>query len=333
MTASIQLHRAERARRRAGTPLRVVALGGGTGLPQVLTGLAATPGGDGPGLDVTAIVATSDDGGSSGELRRSYGIPAPGDLRNCLVALSSGLDSLPELFQLRFGGAGALAGHTIGNLLIAALAQRLGDFRAAVQAAGELLGTRGRVLPATAEQVDLVAVMEDGRVVRGECAMVAARGRVRHVSLDRPTPAIPAALDAIAEADLVVLGPGSLYSSVIAPLLARGIADALRRCRATRVLVVNLFTEPGETDGYDAADHVRAVQRHAGPVVDVALVHDRPVLAPGRPDGPRPVAVDAAEIAAAGAVPFGADLLEPGDPPRHDAAKLARLLLRFAGPR
>jgi uncharacterized cofD-like protein len=332
MGAPVRSSREERRLARQGaSPVRVVAVGGGTGLPRVLAGLAPSPRqGDGArALQVTAVVATSDDGGSSGELRRCFGIPAPGDVRNCLVALSASVDPIPDLFQHRFQGSGGLSGHTVGNVVLAALAQRLGGFGAAVQMAGELLGTWGRVVPATEELVDLVATLEDGRVVRGERAMVAARGRVRQVSLDHPTPALPAALEAIAAADLVVLGPGSLYSSVIAPLLAGGMAEALRRCQGTRVLAVNLLTEPGETDGYGAADHVRAVQRHLGPVVDVALVHGRPApcLAPA---GPRPVAPDAAAVAELGVMPFAADLTEPGDPSRHDPARLARVLLGFA---
>jgi uncharacterized cofD-like protein len=321
---------ARRPARQGAPPLRVVAVGGGTGLPRVLSGLARSPRAtDGArDLQVTAVVATSDDGGSSGELRRSFGIPAPGDVRNCLVALSASVDPIPDLFQHRFQGHGRLSGHTVGNVVLAALAQRLGGFGAAVEIAGELLGTSGRVVPATEEMVDLVATMEDGRVVRGECAMAAARGRVKQVSLDRATRAAPAALEAVEAADLVVFGPGSLYSSVVAPLLAGGMAEALRRCRGTRVLAVNLLTEPGETDGYTAADHVRAVQRHAGGVVDVALVHARPPRPP--PGGARPVVLDQAAVTELGVMPFAADLVEAEDPARHDPAKLARVLLGFA---
>jgi uncharacterized cofD-like protein len=315
--------RAERPR------LRVVAVGGGTGLPRVLSGLSRAAGaleGVHP-LEVTAIVGTSDDGGSSGELRRSYGIPAAGDVRNCLVALAGSVDPLAQLFQHRFDGGGGLSGHTVGNVVLAALTQRLGGFGAAVQTASELLVTRGRVLPATEELVTLVATLDDGRVVRGESAIAAARGRVRQVTLDRPTSALAAALEAIAAADLVVLGPGSLYSSIVAPLLARGMGDALGRCEGTRVLVVNLAAERGETDGYTAADHVRAVQQHAGEVVDVALAH-----APtGRPGAiASAVPFDPGAIAALGVTPFAADLVDPDDPGLHDERKLARVLLGFA---
>ncbi|HET8541363.1 MAG TPA: gluconeogenesis factor YvcK family protein [Anaeromyxobacter sp.] len=315
-------------------PIRIVAAGGGTGLPRVLAGLA--PGvepEDGRPVHVTAVVTTADDGGSSGELRRAYGTPAPGDVRNCLVSLAAGPSPLAALFQHRFAG-GALAGHTVGNVLLTALAQRLGDFGRAVAAAGELLGARGRVLPGAAEPVELVAQLEDGRVVRGECAIARAGGRVREVRLARAVDAPAEAIEAVLAADLVVLGPGSLYSSILASLLGRGMADALRATAATRVLVVNLFTQPGETDGYRASDHVRAVTRHLGDVVDVALVQRAPVpaaLAARQAElGAEPVALDRAGVEALGVVPRVADLLGPGELPRHDPHQVARALLAIA---
>lgn len=319
----------ERERAARASPLRIVAVGGGTGLPTVLAGLRAAEAKvrDVRGVELTAVVATSDDGGSSGELRRRYGMPAPGDVRNCLVALSGSAAPLAARFQHRLPGTRGRTGHTVGNLVLAALTRSLGGFLPAVDAAGALLQARGRVIPATDEGVELVAALEDGRVVRGECAIAAARGCVRRLYLDRPAPAVPAALEAIAAADLVVLGPGSLYSSVIAPLLAGGVADALRRCRGTRVLVVNLLTEPGETDGYTAAAHVRAVVEHAGAVVDFAVVNDGPVR--GTRDG-LPVVADTAALTALGATPFISRLALPGSPPRHDPVRLARLLLRLA---
>jgi uncharacterized cofD-like protein len=315
-------------------PLRVVAAGGGTGLPRVLAGLAGgvEPDADRP-VDVTAVVTTADDGGSSGELRRRYGVPAPGDVRNCLVALAAGLNPLAALFQHRFEGDGALAGHTVGNVVLTALAQRLGDFGAAVEAAAQMLGVRGRVLPATAGPVELVAELADGRVVRGETSIAGAGGRVERLLLARPASAAPGAAERIRAADLVVLGPGSLYSSVLASLLGRGVGEALRDTAATRVLVVNLLTQPGETDGLAASDHVRAVQRHLGDVVDVALVHRPPLPADalaGAPAGARPVEVDREAIEALGPVAFVADLAAAGQVARHDPAKLARALLAIA---
>lgn len=310
--------------------LRVVAVGGGTGLPRVLGGLAPGVEADSDrAVDVTAVVTTADDGGSSGELRRAFGVPAPGDVRNCLVALAEEPNPLAAVFQHRFEAAGALAGHTVGNVILTALAQRYGDFPGAVAAAGRLLGIRGRVVPAAREPAELVARMEDGRLVRGESAIARAGGRVVEVRLARPVDAPREALEAILAADVVVLGPGSLYSSVLASLLPRGIPEALRASTATRVLVVNLRTEPGETDGYDAVDHVRALQRHLGDVVDVALVHRR---APegGAAGGGDPVAVDRRALEDLGVVPVAAELADPADPGRHDPNGLARAILAIA---
>jgi uncharacterized cofD-like protein len=314
--------------------LRIVAAGGGTGLPRVLAGLAPDGDRDEERVQVTALVTTADDGGSSGELRRRYGVPAPGDARNCLVALAEGPSPLAELFQHRFQGDGGLAGHTVGNVVLTALAQRLGDFGRAVDAAARLLGARGRVLPGAEGPVELLAELEDGRAVRGETAIAAATGAIASLRLARPAPAPAAAIDAIREADLVVLGPGSLYSSVLASLLGGGIAEALRETDATRVLVVNLFTQPGETDGYDASAHVRAVQRHLGEVVDVALAHRPPLpaelAAAFAARGSRPVEVGRAAVEALGVIPVVTDLLAPGALGRHDPQKLSRALLGIA---
>ncbi len=324
--------------------LRVVAAGGGTGLPRVLSGLV---GGvdpqDGRLVDVAAIVTTSDDGGSSGELSRRYGVAPPGDARNCLVALTEGLNPLAAVFQHRFDGGGPLAGHTVGNVVLTALAQRLGDFGAAVRAAARMLAARGRVLPAAVAPAELVAILEDGRVVRGETAISACGGRIARLALAPSADAPPDAIAAVLDADVVVLGPGSLYSSVLASLLPRGLPEALRETAAVRVLAVNLYTQPGETGGYTAADHLEAIHRHIGDVVDVALVHRGPLpgaakvpLAPGdrrRPEagtGARPVVVDREALEAGGVVVVGADLASAADPARHDAAKLARALLGIA---
>lgn len=315
--------------------IRVVAAGGGTGLPRVLAGLAAgvEPEEERP-VDVTALVTTADDGGSSGALRRAYGVPAAGDVRNCLVALAAGSNPLAQVFQHRFDGEDGPAGHPVGNLVLTALARQLGDFSRAVAAAGELLGVRGRVLPASDRPVDLVARLEDGRVVRGESRIARSGGRVSELRLARPAAAPREALEAVLAADLVVLGPGSLYSSVLASLIAQGMPAALRATTATRVLVVNLLTQPGETAGYTAADHVRAVRDHLGDVVDVALVHRGPLppelAAAHVAEGARPVEVDRAELEALGTVPVVQDLLAAGAVARHDPVKLARALLAIA---
>jgi uncharacterized cofD-like protein len=315
-------------------PLRVVALGGGTGLPVVLRALArdVRPRKGRRRVDLTAVVAMSDDGGSSGRLRRTRGLLPPGDVRNCLVALAGAGGPLAEVLQHRFGGRGSLAGHALGNLVLAALTEMHGDFLQAVRSASRLLDARGTVLPSTVDAVQLVAELEDGRRVVGERDLVRAGTRVRRVFLhpSRPAPT-DGVLEAIASADLVTLGPGSLYSSVLPNLLVEGVAEALRTTRARRVLVANLMTEPGETAGMGAVDHVRAVLEHAGPVVDVALLNSEPLdatcLRRYARTGAEPVSTDLERIRSLGVVPVEADLLRAGRRLRHDSRKLGKALL------
>ena len=302
-------------------PLRVVALGGGTGLPVVLRALAreVRPRKGRRRVDLTAVVAMSDDGGSSGRLRRTRGLLPPGDVRNCLVALAGARGPLAEVLQHRFGGRGSLAGHPLGNLVLAALTEMHGDFLQAIRSASRLLDTRGTVLPSTVDPVQLIAELEDGRRVVGERRLVREGTRVCRVFLhpSRPAPA-EGVLEAIAAADLVTLGPGSLYSSVLPNLLVDGVAEALQSTRARRVLVANLMTEPGETAGMGAVDHLRAVLEHAGPVVDVALLSSTP-LDPTRlcryaRTGAEPVSADLERIRALGVVPVEADSAQGRSP-------------------
>jgi uncharacterized cofD-like protein len=318
-------------------PTRIVAMGGGTGLPVVLRGLArrAMPKPGEPGVEITAIVTMSDDGGSSGRLRRSHGVLPPGDIRNCLVALAGGKSALSEVFQYRFSGAKGLAGHAVGNLLIAALAELKGDFLEAVRLSGELLGSRGRVLPCTLAPVQLVAQMDDSTEVVGESNIVRAQGRVRRVSLSpRSPPPSEGLLEAIHSADLIVIGPGSLYSSVIPNLLVDGVSQALQQTRALKVMVANLMTQPGETDGMSCLDHVKAVIEHAGPVLDAVLINGTPPpkesIQRYAHKGAYVVQVDRRELISAGVVPVEADLLKEGSKIRHDSRKVARCLLKMA---
>lgn len=325
---------APRPRTTPARPLRVVALGGGTGLPVVLRGLArlVRPRKGGRRVDLTAVVAMSDDGGSSGRLRRTRGLLPPGDVRNCLVALSGTRGPLVDVLQHRFGGRGSLAGHALGNLLLAALSEMHGDFLEAIRSASRLLDARGTVLPSTLDPVQLVAELEDGRRLVGERQLTRVGVRVRRVFLQpvRPRPA-EGVLEAIASADLVTLGPGSLYSSVLPNLLVDGVAEALQATRARRVLVANLMTEPGETAGMSAVDHVRAVLEHAGPVVDVVLINSAPLggqrLERYARSGAEPVRTDLERLRAFGVVPVEADLLKEGARFRHDARKLGAALL------
>lgn len=256
---------------------RIVCLGGGTGLATVLRGLKLA------GAQPTAIVTLTDDGGSSGRLRRDLGMPPPGDVRNCLVALADDESVLAEVFQHRFD-RGDLEGHSLGNLVLAALTEVAGSFEAAVALSSHVLAISGSVLPATREKAVLVAEMEDGRVVAGETAVASERRAVRRLRLqpERPQPH-PESVEALRDADLVVLGPGSLFTSTIPPLLVPGLDDALRASTARRVYVANLLQEPSETIGYDAATHLERLERHVGRgVVDTVLVPTvRRVDAPG----------------------------------------------------
>jgi uncharacterized cofD-like protein len=322
---------------------RIVALGGGTGLPVVLRGLKsllAPPVGGGPWAAtdrdrLTAIVAVSDDGGSSGRLRRTYGMLAPGDVRNCLLALSEGTDPLASLFGFRFNHHGEMSGHSLGNLILAALSQMESNFERAVERAGEILGIRGRVLPATGAAIGLEAELEDGTRITGESRIAGACGRVRRIRLQPEAVALPQALEAIANADCVVIGPGSLYTSLIPVLLTAGLAEAVARSRARVVLVMNLMTEPGETDGYGAREHLLALRAHApGLRVHDVILNSAPLAEPVRrryaAQGAQPLPVEPEALVALQCRVCVADVLAAGPEVRHDAHKLARAILDLA---
>ncbi len=314
------------------TGLRVVALGGGTGLPVVLRALKGRAG------SITAIVTVTDDGGSSGRLRGEMGILPPGDIRNCLVALAETEPLMEHLFQYRFT-RGSLEGHAFGNLFIGALCDILGDFEAAVEAASRVLRVHGRVLPSTLANVQLRAVLADGREIRGETAIARSGGPIRRLHLDpagcRP---VPAALEALAAADLVILGPGSLYTSVIPNLLVQGIASAIRSSAAVKVYVANIMTQPGETPGYTAAGHLAAIYDHVGPgLIDWAVVNAGDIgaerLARYRAQGAEPVHADAAALEGLGVRVYARDLVSRDELVRHDPDALAQALLDIASAR
>lgn len=322
--------------------LRVVALGGGTGLPAVLRGLRGglcdahpwDPERDQARL--TAIATVADDGGSSGKLRATYHFPSPGDIRNCLLALAGGDPALAEVFAFRFAGGSEVAGHSLGNLILTALTELEGDFSKAIARVGRLLSVRGRVLPATIGNVTLHAELSDGTVIEGESRIATARSPIRKVRLHpAETLALPEAVEALERAHLIVLGPGSLYSSLVAALLPRGIGDAICRSRARVVHVMNLMTEPGETDGHTAVDHLMAIRRHAPtmPIHDV-VINTTPLaseqIARYGAQGAVPVAADVALLKALGHAVHECDLLAAGDEVRHDPGKLARTLLTLA---
>src|SRR5208283_533984 len=264
--------------------LRVVAIGGGTGLATLLTGLkrftlapGETPSKDADQQiirDLCAVVTVSDDGGSSGRLSKELNMLPPGDIRNCIVALSEDEALLSQLFQHRFAKGSGLEGHSFGNLFLAALTSITHDFSEAVRLSSEILVTRGHIYPATASNIELEALMEDGARVRGETKITASKGRIQELFLVPPNvDPMPQTLDALASADIISIGPGSLFTSLIPNLLVHGIADAIVNSPATKVYICNLMTQANESLGLTAADHIRALNRHAGQqIFDYALI-------------------------------------------------------------
>jgi uncharacterized cofD-like protein len=279
----------EQNRGLAARATRVVAIGGGTGLSTLLKGLKKytvnTPEVPPQGQfisDLTAVVTVSDDGGSSGRLRRELGMLPPGDVRNCLVAVSEDENLLSKLFQYRFSSSGDLEGHNFGNLFLAALTAMTGDFAAAVKKASEILATRGHILPATSANVQLEAIMDDGSHVLGETRINASQRRIVELQMVPPHPEpLPQTLEAIAAADIITIGPGSLFTSLVPNLLVRGIPEAIAQSRAVRVFICNLMTEANESLNMTASDHIRAIFNHSSgqKIFDYALVNTEPVSA------------------------------------------------------
>lgn len=313
-------------------PRRAVAIGGGTGLPLVLRCLLAL------GYETTAVVTMADDGGSSGALRRELGMLPPGDVRNCVVAMSDSSSLLARVFQYRFPHGEGLAGHALGNLIIAALADITGSFPDAIEAAEGLLGAQGRVLPSTLADVVLHAEDRDGRPVAGQSNIAQSVHTVAHVTVEPALPpAYEPALEAIEQADVIVIGPGSLFTSIIPNFLVAGVAEAVRKSSASRVYVCNVANHRGETCGLDAADHVQALADHglAG-ALDVVVVNEtegvRPYSAPAEePEGVAFERVEAGPDAIERVVELGfrpvvRRLVDPQRPLRHDPDLLCSTL-------
>ena len=321
--------------------LNVVALGGGTGLSTILRGLKelvirrrddpADP--QHPIADLTAIVTVTDDGGSSGRLRRENRILPPGDIRNCMVALSQDEALLGRLFQYRFHARRGLIGHNFGNLFLAALTHVTGDFAEAVRVSSKILATRGRIFPSTVSNVSLIATLQDGRRVHGETRITASRKPIKKLALfPRSVRPLPKALEAIQEADLILLGPGSLFTSILPNLLIPEIAHAIAKSKAPRVYIANIMTQPGETSGYALADHLRAIRRHTSRRVIDWVVANRQPISPEvakryRAGGAEPVAIDLAELQSLGYRVILDNLLEEHGVIRHNPVRLSRLLL------
>ena len=308
---------------------RVVALGGGTGLSTLLRGLKSHT------SNITAVVTVTDDGGSSGRLIKDKRMIPPGDIRNCLVALADAEKAMTDLFQHRFkDDSGSLSGHSMGNLLIAALVdQARGDFEQAVEAASDVLAIRGRVVPSTLQRVGLRAILANGQEVCGETAIVKAGGTIRRIFLDPPdVNAQEAALRAISEADLICIGPGSVYTSVIPNLLVPGVAEAIRASKAVKVYICNVMTQPGESDQFTASEHVTAVQVNVETrVFDYVLLNTatptQELLERYRKEGQHFVEPDFDRVRAMGFRVIQGDFVSETNVVRHDPMRLAAKLI------
>lgn len=310
-------------RRQLGRGPRVVCIGGGHGLSHLLRGMKEYT------ANLTAIVTVADDGGSSGRLRRDLAMLPPGDFRQCIVALSDVEPLMTKLFQYRFGQGEGLEGHSFGNLFIAAMIGVTGNFEAALQESSRVLNVRGQILPSTLSNVMLHAQLADERVVAGEHRITEAGGNVERVALlPARVEAYAEAVAAIRQADMVVIGPGSLYTSVLPNLLVEGIAAAVRQTSALRVYVCNVATEAGETEHYDVARHVEAIERHVGPgMLDIVLANDRAVET--GPDSVERVGMNGVGWLREHPVLAVGDVVDPEQPKYHDSEKLAKRLIQL----
>ncbi len=325
--------------------LRVVAIGGGTGLSTLLKGLkqfvlwpAEVPPTHAEFAmirDLCAVVTVSDDGGSSGRLRKELNMLPPGDIRNCIVALSEDEALLSRLFRHRFHKGSGLEGHSFGNLFLAALTDLTSDFSEAVRLSSEILLTRGHIYPATTSNIELEALMEDGTRVRGETKITASKVRIRELFLVPPNvEPMPQTLEAIANADVITIGPGSLFTSLIPNLLVHGISKAIVSSPATKVYICNLMTQANESLGLTAADHIRALNRHAQkPLFDYALINCTPaseqLRAKYATEGACQIVNDLEAVEALGVIPILGDYLEEEGVARHNTTRVARDLLEL----
>lgn len=310
----------------------VVVIGGGTGLSVLLRGLKTYP------VNITAIVTVADDGGSSGILRKELDIPPPGDVRNVLTALAEVEPLVEELFQHRFTNGNGLSGHSLGNLLLAGMTSITGDFHQGIVAVSRVLNVRGTVLPAANQSIVLHAEMEDGSIVSGESKIPEVQKPIKRVYLTpEEIDPLPESLKAIEEADLIVLGPGSLYTSVLPNLLVPGIVEAIQASKARKVYICNAMTQLGETEGYSASDHLKSIIKHCGPnLVDDILVNDATissqVIERYAEESAVPVVLDQDELTKLGVhVIEDHFVIEKDGQLRHDATKVSEALLN-AGP-
>ena len=317
-------------------PLRIVSIGGGTGLSALLQGLKKYAQPSAHTIDITAIVTVSDDGGSSGRLRREFEVLPPGDIRNCMVALSEDEALLSRLFQYRFQNGHGLKGHSFGNLFLTALTRVTGDFHEAVKVSSEILRIAGSIYPATAKNVVLEATLENGRRVTGETRITKSRSPISRIRL-RPGKCLPLpdTLRAIAAADLITLGPGSLFTSIIPNLLVQGVSSAIRRSPAIKAYFVNLMWQPGETMSFRASDHIRAIYNHSGRgLLDYVIVNIGSVRPALRKKYARqqvePVEVDFEALARLGVEVVTGKLLHESATVRHSPDLVAAVALQLA---
>jgi uncharacterized cofD-like protein len=325
---------------KAGPELRVVAIGGGTGLSTLLKGLkryvvspTLAPAGQPVIRELSGVVTVSDDGGSSGRLRKEFNMLPPGDIRNCIVALSEDEALLSRLFQHRFEKGTGLEGHSFGNLFLAALTSITGDFAEAVRLSSEILLTRGHIYPATMASVELEASMEDGTRVRGETRITASKGKIRELVLvPHDVEPLPQTLEAIATADLITIGPGSLFTSLIPNLLVRGIPEAIAESPAIKVFVCNLMTQVNESLSLTASEHIKALNHHAGvQLFDYTLLNRKAASAEMKAkyalEGASQIVVDLEAVEALGVCPVLGDYLEEGEVARHATDHVAHDLM------
>jgi len=323
--------------------MRVVAIGGGTGLSTLLRGLrkyVAVPGqtpiaGASLITDLAAVVTVTDDGGSSGRLRKGFNMLPPGDLRNCMVALSEEEDVLAQLFRHRFRSGGDMEGHNFGNLFVAALTEITGDFAQAIQLASKILATRGRIYPVTTANTTLVARMDDGTLVSGETNITASKRRIVELMLDPPGALpLPETIEAIERADLITVGPGSLYTSLITNLLVQGIPEALAKATGLRVFICNLMTQANESLGLSASQHIERIYKHAGGAIfDYAIVNTAPVspamLLRYAAEGSVPIEPDIDRVESMGVRCVVGNFLSEGDVLRHAPDRVTGALLEL----
>jgi uncharacterized cofD-like protein len=325
-------------------PLRIVSIGGGNGLATLLRGLKRYARVAQGGIELTAVVTVTDDGGSSGRLRREFDVLPPGDIRNCMVALSQDEALLARLFNFRFSAGRGLKGHSFGNLFLTAMTHLTGDFAHAVKLSAEVLAVSGRIFPSTASNVQLEATLDDGQQVYGETRIGRSRNPIAMVRLKpRRVKPLRETLEAIADADIITLGPGSLFTSIIPNLLVDGIPKAIAKSRATKICFINLMTQPGETSGYRASDHLEQIQkhcgRHGGKLIDVCVLNSGPlrsgVVRRYGAMSARPVEADYQRLNELGVRVIEEDLVRLGgrhesDKIRHDPGAIGAITVELA---